>query len=340
MPGAVRLVHGDMFDGPSDLIVLPCATGGSVTAFVAERMKRFTLPRVPAPMSLGDVRIVPLTEASNVAQCVAYAASVSGQRSSPEAIRHIGKELGCATQAVSIRKVNCPLLGAGAGRLRSETVFDELSQGFKEESEAGSVLRIFVRHESVYTRLVEHSGVSRTGPVRTEAATLSQDKQSLTIGQIRPRVFISYTGKDPANKQWVGKLYHYLRNNGVTPRLDDEDLRLGKHLTQWMCNEIDMADRVILVCDEEYAARADRRHGGVGWETMIIQGEMFAEMYRDQPEDAPAKFIPVIRSADLYAALPIYMRDMVVLHIPPGSPEDEPLRKLLNEILQAGPRLS
>jgi hypothetical protein len=70
MPGAVRLVHGDMFDGPSDLIVLPCATGGSVTAFVAERMKRFTLPRVPAPMLLGDVRIVPLTEASNVAQCV------------------------------------------------------------------------------------------------------------------------------------------------------------------------------------------------------------------------------------------------------------------------------
>jgi hypothetical protein len=40
---------------------------------------------------------------------------------------------------------------------------------------------------------------------------------------------------------------------------------------------------------------------------MIIQGEMFAEMYRDQPEDAPAKFIPIVRSADLYAALPIYM---------------------------------
>lgn len=104
-------------------------------------------------------------------------------------------------------------------------------------------------------------------------------------------------------------------------------------VVQWMCNELDLADRVILVCDEEYAARADRRHGGVGWETMIVQGEIYADMYRERPEDAPAKYIPVVRSLDRDAGLPAYLRTRLVLHWPPGQAEDESRHRLLEEIL-------
>ena len=154
MPGAVQLVRGDMFDGPSDLIVVPCATGGSVTAFVRERMQRFALPQVPAPMALGDLRLLPLAGADHVAQFVAYAASVlQGQRSSPEAIRHIGKELGRATQEQSIQIIHCPLLGSGAGHVPAETAVDELTQGFNEESKTGSVLKIFVLDQAIYEQL-------------------------------------------------------------------------------------------------------------------------------------------------------------------------------------------
>jgi hypothetical protein len=81
------------------------------------------------------------------------------------------------------------------------------------------------------------------------------------------------------------------------------------------------------------AARADRRHGGVGWETMIVQGELYADMYRKRPEDAPAKYIPVVRSLDRDAGLPAYLRTMLVLHWPPGRAEDEPRHRLLEEIL-------
>jgi hypothetical protein len=94
-----------MFDGPSDLMVVPCATGGAVTGFVGERMRRFALPEVPAPLALGELRLLPLAGADHVAQFVAYAASVPQvyrQRSSPEAIRHIGQGLGRATQEESI----------------------------------------------------------------------------------------------------------------------------------------------------------------------------------------------------------------------------------------------
>jgi hypothetical protein len=44
MPLAVQVVHGDMFSGPADLIVMPCSVGGSVTWFVRQRMQQFELP--------------------------------------------------------------------------------------------------------------------------------------------------------------------------------------------------------------------------------------------------------------------------------------------------------
>jgi hypothetical protein len=53
MPGAVQIVHGDMFSGPADLIVMPCSTAGSVTSFVRDRMQRLALPPVPKGMPLG-----------------------------------------------------------------------------------------------------------------------------------------------------------------------------------------------------------------------------------------------------------------------------------------------
>lgn len=137
MTGAIELVRGDLFEGPSDLIVVPCSTVGSVTGFVRERMSRFALPRVPTGMKLGGVQLLSLTGAEHVAQFVAYAASVHPhRRSTPEAIRHIGAELGRVTHQEAIQVIHCPLLGAGAGRMPVETVVDELTRGFTAESKA------------------------------------------------------------------------------------------------------------------------------------------------------------------------------------------------------------
>ncbi len=336
MPGAVQVVHGDMFSGPADLIVMPCSTAGTVTSFVRERMRRFALPPVPRPISLGEIRLLPLTGAEHAAQFVAYAASVGNYESSPEAIEHIGEELGRATHDESIQVVHCPLLGAGAGHLQSETVVARLRQGFQDKCRDGSLLKVFVLHASVYERLVRQSVTeahpSAEAPL-VPSPSLSQDKQRLTSGRIRPRVFISYTGTSPGTQQWVEALYEFLSANNINARLDTHSLRLGMYVVQWMCNELALADRVILVCDEEYAARADRLHGGVGWETMIVQGDMYADMYRERPEDTPAKYIPVVRSRDPNTGLPAYLRAVLALHWPPGQADDEPRRRLLDEIL-------
>jgi hypothetical protein len=41
-----------------------------------------------------------------------------------------------------------------------------------------------------------------------------------------------------------------------------------------MCNEIALADRVQIVSNDQYAERADGRLGGVGWEIMLISGDL------------------------------------------------------------------
>ena len=41
-----------------------------------------------------------------------------------------------------------------------------------------------------------------------------------------------------------------------------------------MNRELASADKVIIISDAAYAVKADDRHGGVGWETMLIQSDL------------------------------------------------------------------
>ena len=64
-------------------------------------------------------------------------------------------------------------------------------------------------------------------------------------------------------------------------------------LPQWMANELRLADRVVIVAGRRYKEQADRRMGGVGWETMLIQGEMMSgELQSDH------RYIVVVREDD------------------------------------------
>jgi len=53
----VQLRLGDMFDGPSDLIVLPCSTAGTITSFVREKLVNYRIPYPRPGLILGDVRV-------------------------------------------------------------------------------------------------------------------------------------------------------------------------------------------------------------------------------------------------------------------------------------------
>jgi hypothetical protein len=318
----VQLKLGDMFDGPSDLIVLPCSTSGTITPFVRRQLVHHRIPRPHPGMELGDVSVQPFKGGENIAQFVAFAASVDFGSSSASAIKRIGEQLGAATiERPTIKHVSAPLLGAGAGGLQSETVVDALARGFKHNADRDARLVIHVLQDDVFKQLRKWSYAGRKLVRRPRKSPI--------------RVFFSYSHGKPAHDRWVQELATFLRANSINVRLDIWDLRRGMDLPQFMTNELRLARRVVLISDEKYAEKADGRVGGVGWETMIIQGDIL------QQKPNSTKYLVVVRSESRQAGLPRYLKTKFVIHWPEGKPDERNrqtlLKELLNKVKEAPP---
>jgi TIR domain len=310
MQPTVKLRLGDMFDGPADLIVLPCSISGTITGFVARRLIQHSIPHPQPGMTLGEVEIMPFEGAEEIAQFVAFAASVSYNSSSTKAIQEIGQALGRFTaENPSVKYVAAPLLGAGAGGIQSEQVVAALREGFASTAAIDAVLVIHVLHQEVFDRLKSNRRILQ-----------GQSKEVI-------RVFISHTSKTDESIEWVKGLALYLIEQGVLARLDRFHLRRGMDLQQWMCNELALARKVVIVSDEAYKQKADGQLGGVGWETRIIQGDLFSL----PPEST--KYQVVVRATDINKGLPIYLNSRYVFHAP-GPTQDQAFREeLVKELL-------
>lgn len=311
MPSSVKLRLGNIFDGPADLIVLPCSTGGTITGFVARSLNHYSIPHPKVGMSLGEVEILPFEGGENLAQYVAFAASVKSMTSSLLAIEKIAATLGEFTnQEPSARVISVPLLGAGAGGLQSEAVVSALKKGFERSAHEGATLIVYVLHEDVFNRLRGNRKIIAGKP-----------KDSV-------RVFISHTSSTEEAIEWVKELALFLMDNGIQARLDRFHLRRGMDLPQWMCNELALAQKVIVVCDETYKQKADGRLGGVGWETMIIQGDI-----ANLPPDS-TKYQVIVREENISQGLPMYLKTKFAFHACPSdkgkSFRDELVRELLD----------
>jgi TIR domain len=310
MTSTTKIRVGNLFDGPSDLIVLPCSTSGTITGFVARELAKHSIPYPGEGMSLGDVEFLPFEGGENIAQYVAFAASVKHSQSTPSAIEAIGRKLGDFTKEnSSVRMIAAPLLGAGAGGIQSEKVVAALRAGFSANAADGANLIIHVLHEDVFARL-------------------KANRPALVGAARRPtRVFVSHTSTTDEAVEWVKQLVLLLIDRGIQARLDKFHLRRGMDLPQWMCNELALADKVIVVCDETYKKKADGRLGGVGWETMIIQGDI-----SNQPPDS-TKYQIVVRAENLNDALPLYLKTRYAFHAKPSDPPQSFREELMRELL-------
>jgi hypothetical protein len=268
MKSTVQLRQGNMFAQPTDLIVIPCSTGGTVTGSIAKQLEEFDIEWPRGYSNLGDVKFELFKGASSLATYVGYAASVAAMDSSAKAITQIAESVARFIGDKSeIRDVAIPLLGAGAGGLTPERSLAALMRGFEEFPTEGKVLNIFVFGSDDFEKLSDSRARApeRSGHSRDAAETRAREPL---------RVFISYTRTSTEHQEWVRDLAKFLRENGIDARLDVWHLRPGMDMPQWMCNEIDQADRVMIVCNEEYASRASGRLGGVGWEIRLIQGDL------------------------------------------------------------------
>ena len=118
----------------------------------------------------------------------------------------------------------------------------------------------------------------------------------------RPVVFLSYSWDSEPHKEWVLRLATDLRNNGVDAVVDRWSLKVGDDVAAFMDSNVTRADYLLLVCTDAYAAKANGRHGGVGYEQAVITGGLLTDT------STTAKLVPVLRSGTPSTALPIYLK--------------------------------
>lgn len=142
------------------------------------------------------------------------------------------------------------------------------------------------------------SAAPRQGPDRQE--TKWQTVENNVKGP--PTAFVSYSWDSPEHRKWVLQLGTRLRQEGgIDVILDQWDLTPGRDKTTFMETGILKSDFAVLICTPKYADRANKRDGGVGYEAMVITGELASKIDQD-------KFIPVLREGEWEQSLPIWVR--------------------------------
>lgn len=105
----------------------------------------------------------------------------------------------------------------------------------------------------------------------------------------RPVAFMSYSWETKEHEDWVLALATRLtETGGVNVMLDKWHLRMGMDKTLFMEKAVAESNFVLVICTPTYAQKANERRGGVGYEAMIITGELAQDIQQ-------TKFIPVLR---------------------------------------------
>ena len=176
----------------------------------------------------------------------------------------------------------------GRERMRDETsrILSGLSKRFTEFVEIG------------LDQLVGKAYVQRAkAGVATPPSSVASASKSNTGA---PRVFISYSWEGPEHRQWVTNLAERLQGkSGIEIVFDRWHLNPGDDKLRFMEQAVATSDFVIVVCTPNYAERANKREGGVGYKSTIITAEMAEHILKN-------KFIPVLRKGSWSSSLPIY----------------------------------
>ncbi|MGO9516605.1 MAG: TIR domain-containing protein, partial [Candidatus Korobacteraceae bacterium] len=108
----------------------------------------------------------------------------------------------------------------------------------------------------------------------------------------RPIAFMSYSWETKEHEDWVLALATRLtETGGVNVILDKWHLRMGMDKTLFMEKAVAESDFVLIICTPTYAQKANERRGGVGYEAMIITGELAQDIQQ-------TRFIPVLREGE------------------------------------------
>lgn len=103
------------------------------------------------------------------------------------------------------------------------------------------------------------------------------------------KIFVSYSWHPEENKIRVQQLARRLMSDGVDVILDVWSLKDGQDKYVFMEKMVTDPDinKVLIICNKDYAEKADNRKGGVGTESTIMSDEIYSKAEQ-------TKFLPIV----------------------------------------------
>lgn len=121
-----------------------------------------------------------------------------------------------------------------------------------------------------------------------------------------PKAFISYSHDSADHKKWVLDLATRLRHSGVESVIDQWALGPGDDLPHFMERNLADADRVLMICTDNYVRKANSGAGGVGYEKMIVTADLLGRIDSN-------KVIPLIRQSGTHD-VPTFLRTKLFIN--------------------------
>ncbi len=143
--------------------------------------------------------------------------------------------------------------------------------------------------------------------------------------EINPLVFISYSHDTSDHKKWVADLASKLLENGIDVMLDQWDLGYGDDVPKFMEKGVTDANRVLMICTEPYVHKANDGQGGVGYEAMIVTGEIVRNL-------GTSKFIPIIKQDSKSPLLPTSVNTRLYINLSKIEDFETEFEKLLRDL--------
>lgn len=144
----------------------------------------------------------------------------------------------------------------------------------------------------------------------------------------KPNVFISYCWTPKENKDKAMHLAKRLCDDGVNVKYDENSLQPGQDIIAFMeslANDSTIK-KVLVVCNSDYARKADSRQGGVGIEAEIIISQVYGKPMQN-------KIVPIYFEKDSNGApfCPSYLKTRWGIDLTNG---DEGYAQLIEDIFR------
>lgn len=145
--------------------------------------------------------------------------------------------------------------------------------------------------------------------------------QALKIA--RKKIFISYSWDNDEHKEWVHKLAQQLC--GEFDVKIDVKQPFGTDINIFMERMVSEADRVLLILTPTYKQKADNRENGVGYESVLISDELYANQ-------GSVKFVPIIRKGTKMDSFPKYIGNRKGLSMIDDDEFEDNLKLLVEDL--------